>query len=165
MQQLSCALLVAESASWRAPSVRPSEDADTTPTAAGVVLVTSSRALSAGRRRSNRHRWALAPVAARKRCGSHVALDQESTSWKVVIVLCGGLCYMVVVVVVVVGGGDYGGGGGGDGGRRCDAVVAAVRHHRTTAHLGRESSRPVVAPVVVAPPRLAASKVLRRAGG
>ena len=33
------------------------------------------------------------------------------------------------------------------------------------SHRGRESSRPVVAPVVVAPPRLAATKVLRRAGG
>ena len=114
MQQLSCALLVAENASWRALSVRPSENADTTPTTprqrrpALRVLVTSSRALSASRRRSNRHRWALASVAAsgaRKRCGSHVALDQESTSWKVVIMLCGGLCYMVVVVVVVVGSG------------------------------------------------------------
>ena len=59
---------------------------------------------------------------------------------------------MAVVVVVMVGGG----------------VMLWWRRFDITepqSHLGRESSRPVVDPVVVAPPRLAASKVLRRAGG
>ena len=59
---------------------------------------------------------------------------------------------VVVEVVMVVGGG----------------VMLWWRRfeiNEPQSHLGRESSRPVVAPVVVAPPRLAASKVLRRAGG